>query len=652
MNSLVWQPSQERIQSSNMTKFINFVNKKYSLHIQRYQELLEFSNARLEDFWASIWEFVEIIYSKPYKEVIVDKNEFPGTKWFSEARLNFAENLLKFKDEQKALIFNGEGGKRTSLTYEELHNEVSKIAHTLRTMGIKAGDRVVAYMPNIKETIITMLAATSIGASWASCGAELGPDAVIDRLGQLDPKILFSVDGYAYKGKDFSIIKNIEKVANEISSLEKVVVFPFITDKPEISTIKNSQLWSDFQTKEPKEIIFEQLPFDHPVYIMFSSGTTGKPKSMVQSAGGVLINHLKELVLHTDLKRSDTICYVTSPSWMMWNWLVSSLAVGATIVLFNGNPSYPDWKYIWQIIVEEKITIFGTSASYINYLMNEGLEPKKEFDLSALREISQTASALSAEGFEYVYKAIKKDLHFNSISGGTDINGCFAGGSPTLPVYAGEIQAIGLGMNVKAYNDNGDPVFDEQGELVCESPAPSMPLYFWGDENFKKYKSSYFEYYKSINKNVWRHGDYIVVHSKTGGVTFYGRSDAVLKPSGVRIGTSEIYNVLDLMPELEDSVVIGQQWEGDQRIILFVKLREGYSLTDELKQKIRKELKEKASPRHVPAIIEKTNAIPYTFSNKKVEIAITKIAHGKPVANTGALANPESLEFYKKYFAN
>ena len=403
--------------------------------------------------------------------------------------------------------------------------------------------------------------------------------------------------------------------------------------------------------KQAGTINFEQLPFNHPLYIMFSSGTTGKPKSMVQSAGGILINHLKELILHTDLKRSDVICYVTSPSWMMWNWLVSSLAVGATIILFNGNPNHPDWKTIWKIIEEEKISIFGTSASYINFLMKENLVPKNEFKLDYLREISQTASPLSEDGFKYVYESIKENLHFNSISGGTDINGCFAAGSPTLPVYAGEIQALGLGMCVKAYDDQGNSIFDTQGELVCEKPSPSMPLYFWGDEANKRYKGAYFEYYQSIYKNVWRHGDYIVIHSKTGGVTFHGRSDAVLKPSGVRIGTSEIYNILDLFPEIDDSVVIGQQWGGDQRIVLFVKLHEGQQLTEELKKKIRTELKEKASPRHVPAVIEKTEAIPYTFSNKKVEIAITKIAHGIEVVNTGALANPESLDFYRKYFS-
>ena len=651
MASLLWQPSDEIVKQANMTKYIDYVNKKYNLSIHNYQELFQFSITELEKFWASFWEFAGIKYSKSYTKILEDKKDFPGTKWFTDARLNFAENLLKYRDEQKALVFRGEAKKEYSRTYNELYHEVSRVANALKLLGLKAGDRIVAYMPNIIQSGIALLATTCIGCVWASCGSELGPDAVIDRLLQLEPKVLFTVDGYIYKGKDLSILSNIEKVAKAIPTIKKEVVQSFNSERPVISSIPNAVLFHDFQNNQKNEITFEQLPFDHPLYIMFSSGTTGKQKSMVKWAGGVLLNHLKELILHTDLKRSDTICYVTSPSWMMWNWLVSSLAVCATVLLFNGNPSYPDWKYIWNIIEEEGITIFGTSASYINFLMNEDLEPKKEFNLTKLREISQTASPLSEEGFDYVYKAIKKDLHFNSISGGTDINGCFAGGSPTLPVYAGQIQAIGLGMNVKAYNEKGEPIYDEQGELVCESPSPSMPLYFWGDENFKKYKSAYFDYFQHLNKNVWRHGDYIVIHSKTGGVTFYGRSDAVLKPSGVRIGTAEIYNIMEQIPEIEDSVVIGQMWEGDQRILLFVKLRQGYDLSEELKQKIRKNLKEKASPRHVPAIIEKTEAIPYTFSNKKVEVAITNIANGKPVANTGALANPESLEFYKLYFS-
>ena len=425
-----------------------------------------------------------------------------------------------------------------------------------------------------------------------------------------------------------------------IPSLQKVVVVSYLDEKPDLRNIPNAIGYGDFLSKEKQPSLnFEQLPFDHPVYIMFSSGTTGKPKCMVQGAGGILINHLKELLLHTDLKREDRILYITTCSWMMWNWLISSLGAGATVVLYDGNPSFPDDGAIWKFIQDEKITIFGTSASYVNYIKSQGLRPGKDYDLSALREISQTGSPLSADGFEYVYQEIKKDLHFNSISGGTDINGCFAGGNIISPVYAGELQGPALAMKVKAYDEKGKPVYDQQGELVCEAPSPSMPLYFWNDPQGEKYKSAYFEFYP----NVWRHGDYIVVHKDTGGITFYGRSDSVLKPSGVRIGTAEIYNVVERLGEIADSLVIGQNWKGDQRILLFVKMAPGSALTEELKNKIRKTLRENASPRHIPAVIMEMPGAPYTLNMKKVESAVTNIIHGqtgpesgRPVESRGA----------------
>ncbi|MEM3704230.1 MAG: acetoacetate--CoA ligase, partial [Candidatus Bathyarchaeia archaeon] len=439
---------------------------------------------------------------------------------------------------------------------------------------------------------------------------------------------------------------SVEKIVKEIPSIKKVVIFPYAQEKPNISTIPNSVYYEDFSSFEKREIQFEQVPSDHPIYIMFSSGTTGKPKCMVQSCSGVLINHLKELIIHTDLKREDRILYITSPSWMMWDWLMSSLAAGATIVLYDGNPNYPDWGTMWKVVQDEKVTIFGCSASYIYYLKSVKAQPGKNYDLSSLREISQTGSPLSAEGFEWVYTEIKEDLHFNSISGGTDINGCFAIGSPTLPVYAGELQAPGLGMKIKAYDEKGEPIWDKEGELVCEAPAPSMPLYFWNDPNNEKYLDAYFRFY--TNKRVWRHGDYVIFHSDTGGITFLGRSDAVLKPSGVRIGTAEIYNIVEKLPEIADSLAVGQNWKGDQRIILFIKLNKGYSLTDELKNKIRKALRENASPRHVPAIIMEAPDIPYTFTMKKVEIAVSNLINGKPVLNRDSLINPESLNYFEK----
>jgi len=503
-------------------------------------------------------------------------------------------------------------------------------------------------MPNLIETVVAMLAATSVGAVWASCGAELGPTAVLDRLGQIEPKILFTADGYFYGNKVFNTLPHAEKVAEGISSVEKVVVVPYMTEKPDIGNVPKSMLYSDIISSEKvTEIRFEQLPFDHPVYIMFSSGTTGKPKCMVQGVG-VLLNELKDLMLHTDVKREDMITYITTASWMMWNWLVSSLAVGATIVLYDGNPNHPDWGRMWKLIQDEKITIFGCSASYINYLKSVGATPGKTYDLSSLREISQTGSPLSAEGFEWIYREVKQDLQFNSISGGTDLNGGFACGNPTLPVYAGEVVGPELGMKICSYDEQGKSVVDQEGELVCEAPSPSMPLYFWKDPGNERYREAYFNFYQHLGKNVWRHGDYIIIHSETGGITFLGRSDSILKPSGVRIGTSEIYSVVEKFPEIADSVVVGQDWKGDQRVILFVQLVPGHGLTEDLKSKIKQSLRENASPRHVPALILETPSIPYTFNMKKVESAVRNIINGKPVANRAAIANPESLDYFEK----
>jgi len=643
MEKLLWYPSEEYIKQANVTRFIGFVNERYDLKIDSYGELYDWSIEKIPDFWASMWEFGEIIASRGYDGVIDDLRKFPGAEWFSGARLNFSENLLRYRDDRIAFIFKGETFKSIKMTYSKLYNSVARLAKSLREIGVAPGDRVAAYMPNLIETAVAMLAATSIGAVWSSCATDLGPQAVLDRFSQIEPKVLFTVDGYFYKGKRFNSLLNAEKIAKEIPSLEKVIVVRYTEEKSDICSIPNAVYYDDFLAKERRvEIQFEQLPFNHPVYIMFSSGTTGKPKCMVQGSG-VLINHLKELILHTDLKREDTIFYITTCSWMMWNWLISSLAVGATIVLYDGNPSYPDPGAMWKLVQDERITIFGLSASYINYLRSHGLEPGKVYDLSPLREISQTGSPLSVEGFEYVYQAIKKDLHFNSISGGTDINGCFAAGSPTIPVYAAELQMPGLGMKVKVYDENGNSVVDRMGELVCEAPSPSMPLHFWNDPDNKRYKEAYFTVYQ----NVWRHGDYIMIHSDTRGITFFGRSDAVLNPSGVRIGTAEIYNQVEKLKEIDDSLAIGQEWKGDQRIILFVKLVEGQSLTEDLKKKIRKILRENASPRHVPAKIIEVPDIPYTLNMKKVESAVTNIIQGMPVLNRDALINPESLDYYE-----
>jgi len=636
------------MQQANMTRFTDFVNRKYSLRLESYRQLYKWSIERIPDFWATLWEFVDIRASRPCDEVVDDLGKFPGARWFPGAKLNFAENLLRYRDGHSAFVFKGETQQSAIVSYEELYDRVARVAKALRELGVGSGDRVCAYMPNLPDTAIGMLASTSTGAIWASCGADLGPGAVLDRFAQIEPKVLFTVDGYFYKGKVFDVLPNAAKIVEQLPSLRKVIVASYVTERPEISDIPGAVRYNEFLSAEKRpEIRFEQLPFDHPVYIMFSSGTTGKPKCIVQGPG-VLLNQLKELVLHTDLKRDDKITYITSPSWMMWNWLMSSLAVGSTILLYDGNPNYPDWGTMWRLVQDERLTILGCSATYLTYLRTANSRPGKTYDLSSLREISQTGSPLSVEGFEWVYREIKSGLHFNSISGGTDINGCFAIGSPTLPVYAGELQAPGLGMKVSAYDEKGNPTFDQEGELVCEAPAPSMPLFFWNDPNNERYMEAYFTFYRPAGKNVWRHGDYIVVHGDTGGITFFGRSDSVLKPSGVRIGTAEIYSVVERLPEIADSLVVGQNWKGDQRVILFVQLAPGYKFTGELKEKIRRVLREDASPRHVPALILPAPSIPYTFSMKKVESAVRNIIGGKPVTNRDALTNPGSLQYFEK----
>ncbi|MBM3119235.1 MAG: acetoacetate--CoA ligase [Chloroflexi bacterium] len=645
MAKLLWKPSEERKKKSNMTKFIDYVNKRYTKKISTYDELYSWSVNDIPDFWAAVWDFVKIKASKNYDTVIDDLNKMPGAKWFNGARLNFAENLLRYRDNHTAFIFRGETQKSAKMSYGELYDTVARLSKSLRQIGVSQKDRVAAYMPNMMETAIAMLASTSIGATWASCATDIGPEAAVDRLGQIEPKVLFTVDGYFYKGKAFNSLPNAAEIVKKIPSIEKVVVASYIGQKQDISFVPNSVHWVDFLSQEKGlDIKFEQLPFDHPVYIMFSSGTTGKPKCMVQGVGGILINQLKELIIHTDLKREDVHFFITTCSWMMWNWMLSSLATGNTLVLYDGNPSYPDVGATWKLIQDEQVTMFGCSASYINFLRGEKFKPGKDYDLSSLQQIWQTGSALSADGFEYVYQEVKKDLWFNSSSGGTDINGCFCTGNPISPVYAGELQGPALAMKINTYDENGKPVVDREGELVCEAPAPCMPLYFWNDPDGKKYREAYFEVYPG----VWRHGDYVMRHSDTGGYTFFGRSDSVLKPSGVRIGTAEIYNQVEKLEEVADSLAIGQNWEGDQRIILFVKLAEGHSLTEDLKNKIRKTLRENASPRHMPAKILQVPDIPYTLNMKKVESAVTNIIHGRPVLNRDALGNPQCLDYYEK----
>jgi len=643
MGKLLWEPSEEQIKNANMTKFINYVNDRYEQNFDSYFELYDWSINKIPDFWAAMWDFGKIKASKPYEMVVDDLGKFPGAKWFVGAKLNFAENLLRHRDDHTAFVFKGENQKEARMSYAELYDIVVRLAKSLREIGIEPGDRVVGYMPNMIETAVAMLAATSVGATWASSATDIGPNAALDRFGQIGPKVMFTADGYFYKGKTFNTLLNAAKVASGIPTIEKVVIVPYTQERPKIVDIPKAEHYEDFLSSESGKIKFEQMPSDHPVYIMFSSGTTGKPKCMVQGAAGILVNQLKELILHTDLRKDDVHWFITTASWMMWNWMMTSLATGNTLVLYDGNPNYPDPSATWKLIEEEKVTMFGCSATYINFLRGQNIRPGKDFDLSSLREIWQTGSVLLPEGFEYIYDEIKKDLHFNSSSGGTDINGCFCTGSPIQPVYAGELQGPGLGMKINSYDENGKPVVDSQGELVCEAPAPPMPLYFWNDHDGKKYHSAYFNVYPG----VWRHGDYVFFSSKTRGVIFFGRSDSLLMPSGVRIGTSEIYNQVEELEEIVDSLAIGQNWGGDQRIILFVKLAEGHKLTDDLIKKIKVTLRTNASPRHVPAKIIATPDIPYTFSGKKVESAITNIINGKAVTNRDALKNPDSLDYYE-----
>ena len=645
MKTPLWIPSEERQRNANITRFIRHINETFSLDINTYGQLYRWSVENIPTFWGTFWDYASIQSARGYDLVVDDLKKFPGAKWFTGARLNFAENLLRYRDERIAFIFKGENIKSRTMTYAELYREVARLAKSLRDVGVKPGDRVVAYMPNLIETAIAMLAATSIGAVWAACATDIGPQAVLDRLGQIKPKVMFTADGYFHKGQRFDARASAAQVAKGMASLQQVVVVPYASDDGDINPIPKAVSYDDFIARDSGAMRFEPLGFDDPVYIMFSSGTTGKPKCMVQGPG-VLINHIKEHWLHTDLKRDDRMMYITTCSWMMWNWLISGLATGATLVLYDGNPGYPDMGAMWKLIQDERISIFGCSATYIHALKAQGIKPGKAYDLSSLKEISQTGSALSPEGFEYVYQAIKGDLHFASISGGTDINGCFACGNPLSPVFAGELQGPALAMKVNAYDENGNPVRDQKGELVCEAPSPSMPLYFWNDSEQRQYQSAYFEFFS--DRNVWRHGDYVQIHSDTGGLTFYGRSDSTLKPSGVRIGTAEIYAVIDKIEGINDSLAIGQNWHGDQRVLLFVKMNEGVALTDGLVARIKKEIKEKASPRHIPALILAVPEIPYTFNMKKVESAVTAIVNGRPVTNRDALINPESLDFYTK----
>ena len=642
MAKLLWQPSEERITNTNMYRFMHFINEKFNQSFAEYDSLYEWSIENIPDFWASMWEFAEIKASKPYDQIIDNVMKMPGARWFSGARLNFAENLLRYRDDHVALIFKGEDHDTIRITYAELYNEVARVAKSLKEAGVQAGDRVAGFMPNMPETVVAMLAAASLGAAWSSCSPDFGIKGVLDRFGQIKPKILFTANGYWFKGKNLNSLERISDILKKLPGIEKVVVVPYTEQDPDISNVPNAVHYSDFKSSESNlEIEFKQLPFDHPLYIMYSSGTTGLPKCMVQSAGGILIHHLKELMLHTDLRRKDTIFYFTTCGWMMWNWVVSSLAVGASLVLFDGNPFHPDPGALWKMAQDEKITIFGTSAGYIAALQNSDVRPGKSYDLTPLKAILSTGSPLSVEGFDFIYQEVKDDLQLASISGGSDLNGCFALGNPMKPVYAGELQCRGLAMKVAAFDSKGQSIINQQGELVCTGPFPSMPIYFWDDPDGAKYHAAYFDVYP----NIWRHGDFIEINDR-GGIVIFGRSDTTLNPGGVRIGTAEIYRQVEQLEEIEDSLVVGQEWENDVRVILFVQMVEGFELKGDLINKIKSTIRTNASPRHVPAKILSVPEIPYTLNMKKVELAVKKVIQGQEVLNKDALKNPEVLDYY------
>jgi acetoacetyl-CoA synthetase len=640
----LWRPPAARLTQSQMTRFRHSVNARWGVALADYAALHEWSTAQPEQFWVSVWEYGEILAAQRGDRVLIDGHRLPGAKWFVDARLNFAQNLLRRRDGADALVFWGEDTVKRRLSHAELYRAVAGFAAALRAEGVRPGDRVAAFMPNVPETVIAMLAATSIGAIFSSASPDFGVQGVLDRFGQIEPKILVTVDGYYYKGKTIDCLDKIRAIAERLPSARRVVVVPYVRTAQDIGSIRAARWYGDFIAPYATAagIDFAQLPFDHPLYIMFSSGTTGVPKCIVHSVGGVLLQHTKEHRLHCDVKPDDRLFYFTTCGWMMWNWLVSGLAAGATLLLYDGSPFQNNGAILFDFADAEGMTHFGTSAKYLDAIAKEGVEPIRTHRLEQLRVILSTGSPLAPEGFDYVYQKIKRDVCLSSISGGTDIVSCFVLGNPDLPVWRGEIQCRGLGMQVEAFDDAGNALRGKKGELVCTRPFPAMPIGFWNDPGGKKYHAAYFEKYP----NVWCHGDY-VEHTTRGGWIIYGRSDAVLNPGGVRIGTAEIYRQVEKLPEVLESIVIGQDWEGDVRVVLFVRLRDGVTLDESLSAKIKRTVRENTTPRHVPAKILQVADIPRTKSGKIVELAVRNVVHGEPVKNIEALANPEALEHFR-----
>lgn len=664
-SSAIWIPSQQRIADSNMQDFLRQANtlaqqQVPAKELQNYQQLHQWSIDEPALFWSLVWQDSHLVptLEKPIndteqlKQVFKTATTFYDAQWFNQLEMNFAENLLQRRDDASALISCGEPslnqGQDRSVSYKELYNQVAKLAHSLKAMGVEQGDRVAAFMPNTQETVIAMLATTSLGAIWSSCSPDFGLQGVIDRFGQIEPKVLFTTDGYFYGGKTLDSLPKIQQICAQLTSLEQVIVIPHLSlgqtnplELPNIPILATHS-WQQTLNNDCNEVQFNRLPFNHPLYIMYSSGTTGVPKCIVHSAGGTLIQHAKELRLHTDVKPDDTIFYYSTCGWMMWNWLVSSLSIGATVVLYDGSPFYPDGHYLWQMAERHKVSIFGTSAKYLAALEKAGIKPKQDNDLSHLKAVLSTGSPLSHESFDYVYRDIKQDICLSSISGGTDIISCFALGNPILPVYRGELQCLGLGMAVDIYNDARQSLLQEKGELVCTQPFPSCPIQFWQDPDNQKFQQAYFDQFDAI----WAHGDYGEI-TEHGGLIIHGRSDAVLNPGGVRIGTAEIYRQVEKLDEVTESIAIGQQWKEDVRVVLFVILQDKLTLNADLERLIRQQIRSHTTPRHVPAKIIQVTDIPRTISGKIVELAVRKVVHNDIVKNTDALKNPEALDLYK-----